>query len=52
MQAWSLAWKVADVDLQRCSARLIQIRRNRKGMPLLIVESDGVAAGRGRFDQS
>jgi len=44
MQAWSLAWNLADVDLPHSSARIIQVRRTGKGCLSYIVESDGVAA--------
>ena len=44
MQAWSLAWNLADVDLPRSGARIIQVRRTGKGCLSYIVESDGVAA--------
>jgi len=43
MQAWSLAWNVADVDLTGSRARIIQVRRTGKGCLSYIVESDGVA---------
>ncbi len=44
MQAWSLAWNLADVDLPGSRARIIQVRRTGKGCLSYIVESDGVAA--------
>ncbi len=44
MQAWSLAWNVADVDLPGSKARIIQVRRTGKGCLSYIAESDGVAA--------
>lgn len=44
MQAWSLAWNLADVDLPGMKARIIQVRRTGKGCLSYIVESDGVAA--------
>jgi glyoxylase-like metal-dependent hydrolase (beta-lactamase superfamily II)/rhodanese-related sulfurtransferase len=44
MQAWSLAWNLADVDLPGSRALIIQVRRTGKGCLSYIVESDGVAA--------
>jgi glyoxylase-like metal-dependent hydrolase (beta-lactamase superfamily II)/rhodanese-related sulfurtransferase len=44
MQAWSLAWNLADVDLPGSRARIIQVRRTGKGCLSYIVESDRVAA--------
>jgi glyoxylase-like metal-dependent hydrolase (beta-lactamase superfamily II)/rhodanese-related sulfurtransferase len=44
MQAWSLAWNIADVDLPGSRARIIQVRRTGKGCLSYIIESDGVAA--------
>ncbi len=43
MQAWSLAWNVADVDLPGSRARIIQIRRTGKGCLSYIVACDGAA---------
>jgi glyoxylase-like metal-dependent hydrolase (beta-lactamase superfamily II)/rhodanese-related sulfurtransferase len=44
MQAWSLAWNLADVDLPGSRARIIQVRRTGKGCLSYIVECDGAAA--------
>ncbi len=44
MQAWSLAWNLAEVGLPGSRARITQVRRTGKGCLSYIVESDGVAA--------
>jgi len=44
MQAWSLAWNLAEVDPPGSSARIIEVRRTGKGCLSYIIESDGVAA--------
>ena len=44
MQAWSLAWNVADVELTGSKAIVIQVRRTGKGCLSYIIGSDGEAA--------
>ena len=44
MQAWSLAWNVADVDLPGSGAGILQVRRTGKGCLSYIVHSKGVGA--------
>ncbi|HEY7334392.1 MAG TPA: rhodanese-like domain-containing protein [Bryobacteraceae bacterium] len=44
MQAWSLAWNVAEVPLAVSGARLLQIRRTGKGCLSYILGSEGSAA--------
>ena len=44
MQAWSLAWNVAEVPLSVPGARLLQIRRTGKGCLSYMLESAGSAA--------
>ncbi|TMQ54575.1 MAG: MBL fold metallo-hydrolase, partial [Candidatus Eisenbacteria bacterium] len=44
MQAWSLAWNVADVELTGSKAIVIQVRRTGKGCLSYIMGSDGEAA--------
>jgi glyoxylase-like metal-dependent hydrolase (beta-lactamase superfamily II)/rhodanese-related sulfurtransferase len=43
MQAWSLAWNLADVELPGSRAQIIQVRRTGKGCLSYIVSSDGHA---------
>jgi len=44
MQAWSLAWNVAEVPLAVSDAQLLQIRRTGKGCLSYMLGSAGVAA--------
>ncbi len=44
MQAWSLAWNVADVELSGSKATIIQVRRTGKGCLSYIIGSRGDAA--------
>ena len=44
MQAWSLAWNVAPVRLDRSRAEVLQVRRTGKGCLSYVVGSRGVAA--------
>jgi glyoxylase-like metal-dependent hydrolase (beta-lactamase superfamily II)/rhodanese-related sulfurtransferase len=44
MQAWSLAWNVADVPLAASAARVLQVRRTGKGCLSYLVGSHGDAA--------
>jgi glyoxylase-like metal-dependent hydrolase (beta-lactamase superfamily II)/rhodanese-related sulfurtransferase len=43
MQAWSLAWNLAEIDLAGSRARIIQVRRTGKGCLSYIVASEGKA---------
>ncbi len=43
MQAWSLAWNLADVELPGSRARITQVRRTGKGCLSYIVASEGRA---------
>ena len=44
MQAWSLAWNVADVPIASTAARVLQVRRTGKGCLSYLVGSHGEAA--------
>jgi rhodanese-related sulfurtransferase len=44
MQAWSLAWNVAEVPLSVSDANLLQVRRTGKGCLSYILGSSGLAA--------
>src|SRR5689334_1317472 len=44
MQAWSLAWNVADVPLATSAARVLQVRRTGKGCLSYLIGSHGEAA--------
>jgi glyoxylase-like metal-dependent hydrolase (beta-lactamase superfamily II)/rhodanese-related sulfurtransferase len=43
MNAWSLAWNFADVDLPRARAQVVQIRRTGKGCLSYLISSEGQA---------
>jgi len=44
MQAWSLAWNLADVEVPGSAAQIVQVRRTGKGCLSYIVASNGQAA--------
>ena len=44
MQAWSLAWNLAEVPLKDSETQVVQIRRTGKGCLSYIIGSNGVAA--------
>jgi glyoxylase-like metal-dependent hydrolase (beta-lactamase superfamily II) len=44
MNAWSLAWNVAEVPLAHPSARVVQVRRTGKGCLSYVIGSEGTAA--------
>jgi glyoxylase-like metal-dependent hydrolase (beta-lactamase superfamily II)/rhodanese-related sulfurtransferase len=44
MQAWSLAWNVAAIPLERTRSEVLQVRRTGKGCLSYVVGSKGVAA--------
>ena len=44
MQAWSLAWNTAEVQINNSAVRVIQIRRTGKGCLSYLIVSDGEAA--------
>jgi glyoxylase-like metal-dependent hydrolase (beta-lactamase superfamily II)/rhodanese-related sulfurtransferase len=44
MQAWSLAWNIAEVPVPGSTARVVQIRRTGKGCLSYLIGADGEAA--------
>lgn len=44
MQAWSLAWNTAEVDVPGSAARVVQVRRTGKGCLSYLIGAEGAAA--------